>query len=121
VTQIFIELYNYRPAWHALDAVERSQFASAVTSAVNQLAESGAEVLGYGSNATDTSHRAPYDFFCAYRLPNAAAVRTLEVEIERSGWHGFFDQVAVSGLILPHAEALAANARLDAPTNAGKE
>ena len=41
--------------------------------------------------------RAPYDFFCVYRVPNVELQREFERQIVASGWYDYFEQVNVSG------------------------
>ncbi|MEQ8344967.1 MAG: hypothetical protein RIB84_24740 [Sneathiellaceae bacterium] len=114
--QLFVELYSYRPAWRALSERQRQDFATGILAAVQGLTEQGVEVLGWGMNAPATDRRAPYDFFCAYRVPSADFQRGFEAAIAESGWHDYFDQVAVSGDILAPADLLAANVALRSPT-----
>ncbi len=113
--QIFVELYNYRPAWLSLSEAERRAFADGILGAVGGLADQGVEVLGWGTNDPATDHRAPYDFFCAYRVPSAEFQRGFEAAIGESGWYEYFDQVAVSGTAVSPAELLAGNVALQRP------
>ena len=68
--QIFIELYNYRPAWAKCPESERTDFAKKIVEAVKGLKSAGVDVVAYGMNSPETDRRAPYDFFCVYRVPN---------------------------------------------------
>ena len=115
MTQIFIELYRYKDAWMKLPEADRRAYVGAITDAVNGLTDIGVEVVGYGMNAQQTSHRAPYDFFCVYKVPNAEIQREFEAQIEAAGWYDYFDQINVSGDITGHAGALIAQAELAAP------
>jgi len=56
--QIFIELYNYRPAWAKCSESERTDFAKKVVEAVKGLKSAGVDVVGYGMNAPQTDRRA---------------------------------------------------------------
>ncbi|MFJ9367388.1 haloalkane dehalogenase [Nocardia sp. NPDC101769] len=95
--QIFVELYNYRPEWRALDDEQRQTFVMGVMDALTGLQKQGVEVIGYGANDLETDRRAPYDFFCVYRVPDVDAQRKIEAEVAASGWYDYFDQVNVSG------------------------
>ena len=75
--QIFIKLYNYRPAWTKCPESERADFANKIIEAVKGLKSAGVDVVGYGMNSSETDCRAPYDFFCVYRVPNAEFQREL--------------------------------------------
>jgi len=37
---------------------------------VKGLKSAGVDILAYGLNSPETDRRAPYDFFCVYRVPN---------------------------------------------------
>jgi Family of unknown function (DUF6616) len=112
---IFIELYNFKPAWVEQGEEGRIAFAKGVTGAVDNLTSMGVEVLGYGMNDTETAHRSPYEFFCVYRVPNKEFQREFEAQVEAAGWYEFFEQINTSGEIVDHAEALLAQARLGKP------
>jgi len=59
--QVFIELYNYRPAWANCPESERTDFAKKVVEAVKGLKSAGVDVVAYGMNSPETDRRAPYD------------------------------------------------------------
>ncbi|XUL93934.1 DUF6616 family protein [Streptomyces galilaeus] len=98
--QVFVELYNYRPEWSALDEEQRSGVVFGVMNALTDLQKQGVEIIGYGSNDPGTDRRAPYDFFCVYRVPDVAAQRQFEAGIAASGWYDYFNQVNISGAAL---------------------
>src|SRR6266487_5345524 len=100
--QVFIELYNYRPAWAKCPESERTDFAKKVVEAVKGLKSAGVDVVAYGMNSPETDRRAPYDFFCVYRVPNVELQREFERQIVASGWYDYFEQVNVSGDAPPH-------------------
>src|SRR5712672_3418767 len=77
--QVFIELYNYRPAWAKCPESERTDFAKKVIEAVKGLKSAGIDVVAYGMNSSETDRRAPYDFFCVYRVPNVEFQRVRNV------------------------------------------
>lgn len=113
--QIFVELYSYRPSWLALSEAQRRDFTDGILGAVEGLTGQGVEVLGWGMNDPATDRRAPYDFFCVYRVPSAEFQRGFEAAIAGSGWHDHFDQVGISGGIVTPAALLAANVALQRP------
>jgi hypothetical protein len=78
--QVFIELYNYRPAWAKCSESERTDFAKKIVEAVKGLKSAGVEVVAYGMNSSETDRRAPYDFFRVYR-----AHRTSSFSVNLSG------------------------------------
>jgi len=114
--QIFIELYKYRQAWLDMDAVGREQVAATVRGAMRDLGAAGVEVVGWGFNDLETDHRAPFDFFCVYKVPSFEFQRGFDQSISQSGWHELFEQVAASGMIESPADILAANVALERPS-----
>ncbi len=109
MTQIFVELYNYRPAWHILSPEQKEDFVKSVLNAIEEVSRHEVEVVGWGMNDPDTDRRAAYDFFCVYRVPSADFQRGFEANIAGSGWHDYFEQVNVSGAIMAPADLLKAN------------
>jgi haloalkane dehalogenase len=113
VQQIFVELYKYRQEWIDLGVAERRSFVGQLAGALVGLQAQGVEVLGYGVNDPDTDHRAPYDFFSVYRVPDAQIQRLFEAGIAASGWYNYFDQVNISGAALTPAGTLMKNVLLE--------
>jgi haloalkane dehalogenase len=113
--QIFIELYSYRASWHALPAGERRRFADLILADAQGLTEHGVEVVGWGMSDPDTDRRAPWDFFCVYRVPSAEFQRAFEAKINSSKWYEYFEQVNVSGASLSPSALLDANVKLRKP------
>jgi hypothetical protein len=115
MTQIFIELYNYRPGWKELSADDRQVFANTVANEVKGLAQHGVDVIAWGMNDQATAYRAPYDFYCVYKVPSAEFQRSFDAAVEASGWYNYFEQVCVSGKALTPEELLSANVALSTP------
>ena len=113
--RIFIELYNYGPAWAKCSEDERTAFAKKVIEAVKGLKSAGVDVVGYGMNSPETDRRAPYDFFCVYRVPNVEFQREFERQVAASGWYNYFEQVNVGGDAKDFEAVLLDNARMARP------
>jgi hypothetical protein len=113
--QIFVELYNYGPAWAKCSETERGDFAKKIIDAVSGMKAAGIDVIAYGKNVLETDRRAPYDFFCVYRVPNAEFQREAERRITASGWYDYFEQVNVSGPAEDFADVLLDNAKMVRP------
>lgn len=118
--QIFVELYNYTHAWRQETRDAREAFVAQIFGALEQLAGHGVEVLAYAVNDPATDRRAPYDFFCVYRVPDAAFQRVFESQIAASGWYRYFEQVNLSGAALTPPAVLLANIELAAPGPQGE-
>jgi haloalkane dehalogenase len=110
--QIFVELYNYNDVWLRETPENRRAFVIEVSKAINSLADHGIEVLAYSFNDQDTDRRAPYDFFCVYRVPNAETQKIFEQQIAASGWYPYFDQVNLRGAAMSPTAVLFANVAL---------
>jgi haloalkane dehalogenase len=113
--QIFVELYNYNDVWPRETPENRTAFALELSKAINSLADYGIEVIAYCFNDRDTDRRAPYDFFCVYRVPNVETQKIFEQQIAASGWYRYFDQVNLRGAAMSPTGVLLANVAL-APT-----
>lgn len=105
-------MYNYKQSWIDLAVPERMAFVGALAGARAALQTQGVEILAYAVNDPDTDHRAPYDFFCVYRVPEVGLQRAFEAGIAASGWHDYFDQVNLSGAALSPGGTLTKNVLL---------
>jgi len=118
--QIFIELYNHRPTWAKCSESKRTDFAKKVVEAVKGLKSAGVDVVAYGMNSPETDRRAPYDFFCVYRVPNVEFQREFERQVAASGWYEYFEQVNVSGDAKDFEVVLLGNAKMTRPASPGR-
>ena len=85
VQQMFVEMYNYKQSWIDLPSPQRKAFVGTLASALGALQTQGVEVLAYAINDPETDQRAPYDFFCVYRVPHVELQRAFEAGIAASG------------------------------------
>ncbi|MDV3128360.1 hypothetical protein M1247_25840 [Mycobacterium sp. 21AC1] len=118
--QLFVEMYSYKQKWIELSVPEREAFVGTVLDVLAGLQTEGVEILGYAVNDPVTDRRAPYDFFCVYRVPDADLQRGFESGIKASGWYDYFDQVNLSGAVDTAAEVLANNVLLQTVTAQGQ-
>ena len=70
-------------AWLELSSEERGAYVRQVGSSMQGVLDTGAELVGSGAMDPGTSHRAGFDFFAVWKLPNADVVREFEEGIER--------------------------------------
>jgi hypothetical protein len=68
-------------------------------------------LIAYGKNSRETDRRAPYDFFCVYRVPSAE----FERQVTTSGWYNYFKQVNIRGPPEDFADVLLGNAKMTRP------
>jgi hypothetical protein len=64
---------------------------------IKELLNQGIEVVAWGVNDVDTPHRAGFDFFAAWRMPNRDLARLLEDTVERAGWYDYMEQINARG------------------------
>jgi haloalkane dehalogenase len=83
--------------------------------AVHGLKSAGVDVILYGKNSHETDRRAPYDFFCVYRVPSAEFQREFERQITTSGWYNYFEQMNIGGPVEDFAAVLLGNAKMVRP------
>jgi haloalkane dehalogenase len=110
--QIFVELYNYNDGWRQETPEKRMAFVLEISKAINSLADHGIEVIAYCFNDQETDRRAPFDFFCVYRVPSIEAQRIFEQQIAASDWYRYFDQVNLRGAAMSPTGVLLANVAL---------
>lgn len=93
----FIELWKAKSAWLELSQQQRAEYMTALGPAIQQLTEQGTQIVSWGRNDGDTSHRADYDFFSVWNFPSLEAAAGFEQIVEGAGWYGYFDQVNARG------------------------
>lgn len=93
----YIEVWNAKPAWRSLSQQQRQDYMSAVGGAVQEMAKQGIEAISWGFNDADTPHRANYDFFAVWNMPNKEAALAFEKAVNEAGWHEYFEQYNVRG------------------------
>lgn len=118
--QIFVEMYNYKQAWLDLSVPDREAFVGTLAGALAGLEAQGVEILAHVVNDPATDRRAPYDFFCVYRVPEAGLQRAFEAGIAASGWYDYFHQLNLSGAALSPGGVLMKNVLLQPAMPQGK-
>jgi haloalkane dehalogenase len=116
VQQIFVEMFKYNDNWAGSTPEFRAEYigqVQEVLSANGPVVGLGIEIITYSFNESTAARRAPYDFFCVYRVPSEEVVRQLESMIEGSGWYEYFDQVNLGGATREPATALSAHQSLE--------
>ena len=108
---LYVELWTARPEWLALSEGERRAFIDSVGGSIGSLVAMGAEPIGTALDDADTPLATGHRFLCAWRMPSKAVAEKLEEEVEKSGWHRYFDQVNARGPILDMDATLEAMVR----------
>lgn len=92
------ELYTPKPAWLALDPIDRNRFFEAVSAGMAELSALGVEAIALGETDATKLHPAPQRFFAIWRFPDEAALDALLSGIAASGWHDYFETINAAGL-----------------------
>ena len=95
--KMYLELWNATPAWKELSQEERGNYMGQLGPAIQQLMESGVEIISWGFNDADTFKRAGYDFFAVWKFPDEQTAQGFEKMVEGAGWYTYFEQVNVMG------------------------
>jgi Family of unknown function (DUF6616) len=100
---LYIELFKAKDAWLELNPEQRGAYVEQVGSSMQGVLDAGAELVGSGAADPATSHRAGFDFFAVWKLPDTDVVREFEKGIERDNWYDYFEQVNASGELVDFA------------------
>jgi hypothetical protein len=95
---LYVELWSAKPAWHELSTDERAAYMDRLGPGIAELIEKGIEVVAWGENDADTPHRAGFDFFAVWRMPDRDHARLLEDTVERAGWYDYMEQLNARGV-----------------------
>lgn len=93
----YIELWKAKQAWLDLSTEERGKYMTALGPAIQQLTETGAQIIGWGKNESTTFNSVDFDYFAIWTFPNTEAAQNFEKLVEGAGWYKYFDQANVMG------------------------
>jgi hypothetical protein len=94
---LFVECWKARTEWLALKQEERGAYMAQLGAGIQELLNTGVEIITWSFNDPDTASRGAFDYFAVWKFPNKEAVKGFEQIVEKSGWYTFFDQVNLSG------------------------
>lgn len=93
----YIELWKSKQSWKDLSKEERGNYLTALGPAIQQLMESGVQIVSWGNNLAETFSKAAYDYFAVWSFPNVETAQNFEKMVEGAGWYNYFDQVNAMG------------------------
>lgn len=93
----YIELWKAKQSWLDLSKEERGNYMTALGPAIQQLVESGVQIVSWGTNDASTFSKADYDYFAVWTFPHTEAAQNFEKLVEGAGWYQYFDQVNLMG------------------------
>lgn len=97
---LYVELWKAKPEWLGLSEKERGEYMSQLGPAIEGLAKSGVEIVGWGLNDAETPYRGDYPYLAVWKMPNKNLVQQFEETVEQAGWHKYFEQINVRGELL---------------------
>lgn len=95
--ECFIEMWTAKEAWLNMSKEERVEYVTQIGPHIQSMLEQGVEIVSWGENCKDTSHRANYDFFGVWKFPNAEIKKEFEAVVMEAGWYNYFHQENLSG------------------------
>lgn len=93
----YIELWKAKSSWNEMSKEERGNYLSALGPAIQQLLDSGVQIISWGKNESATFSKADYDYFGVWSFPDAESAKNFEQMVEGAGWYNYFDQVNAMG------------------------
>ena len=93
----YIELWKAKEEWLKLSQEERGAYMTALGPAIQQLVESGVQIVSWGENDAATFNKIDYDFFAVWTFPDENSVQQFEQLVEGAGWYNYFEQVNAMG------------------------
>jgi len=101
----YVEAWRAKPAWLALDASGRQQFASKVRALLDTLSSEDLMLLGCVITDADTQLHGGYQYAAVWQGTSRSEIAKIEEGTARIGWHTYFEQVN-HGSELATAEAV---------------
>lgn len=95
--QCFIELWRANESWLKLSKIDREAYLAQIGPHLQALLSKGVEIICWGENNPDTTHRAGYSFFSVWKFPSDEMKKDFESLVEAAGWYNYFFQENVSG------------------------
>ena len=89
----YMETWKAKPAWLALDAAGRQEFAASVKELVGSLASDDLQLLGCVITDDDTELHGGYQYGAVWQATDRSHITKIEEGTERIGWHKYFEQV----------------------------
>ncbi len=103
----YIELWKANQGWINLSKEERDNYLNALGPAIQQLLESGVQIVSWGVNESSTFSKVDYDYFAVWTFPDTEAAQQFEKMVEGAGWYNYFDQVNAMGTSTTPQEVMA--------------
>lgn len=103
----YIELWNAKQSWKDLSVEERGNYLNALGPAIQQLLDSGVQIISWGKNDDSTHSKVDYDYFAVWSFPSLESAQNFEAMVVGAGWYNYFDQVNSKGTATSPQEVMA--------------
>jgi len=96
---LYVEMWNAKPAWMALDDGARRAFMKQIAEFLEATEAPGVcHVDACCVNDGDTAMRVPYSYVVVWKMADASHVKTISDGTARMGWYAYFEQVNAGGV-----------------------
>ncbi len=103
----YIELWKANQGWTNLSKEEKSNYLNALGPAIQQLIDSGVQIVSWGINESSTFSKVDYDYFAVWTFPDTETAQQFEKMVDGAGWYNYFDQVNAMGTSTSPQEVMA--------------
>ena len=94
---LYVELWNARPSWLALNAEGRGAFMKKVDDLLKELMSDDVKLIGCALNDGSTAPRLDYRYIAAWQMKDVTGTHKVADGTARIGWYEYFDQVNIGG------------------------
>lgn len=103
----YIELWQAKQTWINLSPEERKTYVDALGPVIQQLLESGVQIISWGINDGSTFRRVDFDYYAVWNFPDENAAVKFEKLVESAGWYTYFEQVNARGATMSPQDVMA--------------
>jgi hypothetical protein len=89
----YVEAWRATPAWLALDAAGRQEFAGKVKTLLGTLMSEDLTLLGCVITDDDTELHGGYQYAAVWQAKDRSEIAKIEEGTARIGWHTYFEQI----------------------------
>jgi hypothetical protein len=94
---LYIELWNAKASWLALDADGRKAFMAKVDGLLNSLMSADIQLIGCALNDGGTAPHLDYRYVAVWKMKDVTGAHKVADGTARIGWYEYFDQVNAGG------------------------
>jgi hypothetical protein len=94
---LYIELWNAKSSWLALDTTGRAAFMKKVDGLLKELMSDEVKLIGCTLNDGSTAPRLDYRYVAVWQMKDISGTHKVADGTARIGWYEYFDQVNVGG------------------------